>query len=112
MNLSEADVRDLRQQGDLITLIKQARAAGAAENARRRALVLKHRDLAAQLCEPPLQHTLPEHWTGYIPPAHDAPGVGGDLPLNTSPARAALVALLAEAERRAATPSALEQRTA
>lgn len=100
MNLSEDDVRDLRRQGDLVRLMKQARAAAHAENARRRTLVLKHPDLAAQLTQPPLRHTLPEHWTGYIPPAYDAPSVGGYQPINTSPARAALVALLAEAESR------------
>jgi hypothetical protein len=103
MNLSEADVRDLRKQGDLIRLIKQARAAAHAENKRRRALVLRYPELAARLTEPPIRHTTPEHWTGYVPPAHDAPGVGGDLPLNTSPARAALTALVAEAEAREAT---------
>lgn len=101
MNLTEQDVAALRKQGDLTRLLKQARAQGAAENARRRALVLKHPDLAAKLTEPPLRHTLPEHWTGYIPPAHDPETYGGGQPLNTSPARAALVALVAEAERRA-----------
>lgn len=104
MNLSEGDVRELRKTpGDLVRLIKQARANALAENARRRALVLKHPDLAARLTEPPLRHTLPEHWTGYIPPSHDAPSVGGYQPINTSPARAALAAILAEAEARAAT---------
>lgn len=103
MNLSEADVRDLRRQGDLTRLIKQAQAAGRSENARRRALVLRHPDLAARLTEPPLRHTTPEHWTGYIPPAYDPETYGGGQPINTSPARAALVALLAEAEHRAAT---------
>lgn len=103
MNLSEGDVRELRKQGDLIRLMKQARAAAFAENARRRALVLRHPDLAARLCEPPLRHTTPEHWTGYIPPAYDAETFGGGQPINTSPARAALVALLAEAEQRTAT---------
>lgn len=103
MNLTEQDVRELRKTpGDLIRLMKQARANAHAENARRRALVLRHPDLAARLCEPPIRHTTPEHWTGYVPPAHDAPGVGGGLPLNTSPARAALGALVAEAEARAA----------
>lgn len=102
MNLSEQDVRELRRQGDLLTLIKQARAAAAAENKRRRALVLRHPDLAARLCQPPLRHTTPEHWTGYIPPAYDAVALGGTQPINTSPARAALVALVAEAEQRAA----------
>lgn len=102
MNLSEADVRDLRRQGDLLTLMKQARAAGAAENKRRRALVLKYPDLAERLTQPPIRHTTPEHWTGYVPPAHDAYGIGGGQPINTSPVRAALVALVAEAEARAA----------
>lgn len=103
MNLTEQDVRELRKTpGDLVRLMKQARAEAHAENARRRALVLKHPDLAARLCEPPIRHTTPEHWTGYVPPAHDAPGVGGDLPLNTSPARAALAALVTEAEAREA----------
>ena len=101
MNLSEADVRDLRKQGDLIRLIKQARIAAHAENKRRRALVLRHPDLAARLCEPPIRHTTPEHWTGYIAPAYDAETYGGGQPLNTSPVRAALVAILAEAEQRA-----------
>jgi hypothetical protein len=103
MNLSEDDVRDLRRQGDLVRLMKQARANALAENARRRALVLRHPDLAARLTEPPIRHTTPEHWTGYIPPAYDAPTLGGAAPINHSPARAALVALVAEAERRAAT---------
>lgn len=103
MNLTEQDVRELRKTpGDLVRLMKQARANAHAENARRRALVLRHPDLAARLTEPPIRHTTPEHWTGYVPPAHDAPGVGGDLPLNTSPARAALAALVAEAEAREA----------
>lgn len=100
--LSEDDVRDLRRQGDLTRLIKQAQAAGRAENARRRALVLKYPDLAARLCEPPLRHTTPEHWTGYVPPAYDAIALGGAQPINTSPVRAALVAIVTEAEQRAA----------
>jgi hypothetical protein len=103
MNLTEQDVRELRKQGDLTRLIKQARAEAHAENARRRALVLKHPDLAEQLTQPPINHTTPQHWTGYIPPAHDPETFGGGQPLNTSPIRAALAALLEEAERRAGT---------
>lgn len=99
MNLSEADVRDLRKQGDLIRLIKQARAAAMVENTRRRSLVLRYRELAAKLTESPIWHTTPEHWTGYIAPAYDAETYGGGQPINTSPVRAALVAILAEAER-------------
>ncbi|MFE1205682.1 hypothetical protein ACFW5V_28760 [Streptomyces sp. NPDC058762] len=101
MNLTEQDIRDLRRQGDLGALLKQARAAAAAENARRRALVLRHPDLAARLTEAPISHTTPEHWTGYVPPAHDPENFGGGQPLNNSPIRAALAALVAEAEARA-----------
>ena len=103
MNISEADVRDLRRQGDLLRLIKQARAAARSEDARRRALVLKYPDLAQKLTEPPIGHTLPEHWTGYIPPAYDPETYGGGRPINTAPCRPALLALVAEAEQRAAT---------
>ncbi|WP_199572686.1 hypothetical protein [Streptomyces murinus] len=100
MNLTEQDVRELRKQGDLVRLIKQARAQATAENARRRALVLKHPDLAAKLTEAPINHTTPQHWTGYVPPAHDPESFGGGRPINTSPIRAALAALVEEAERR------------
>lgn len=104
MNLTEQDVSELRKTpGDLIRLMKQARADALAENARRRALVLRHPDLAARLTEPPIRHTTPEHWTGYVPPASDAPSLGGAEPINHSPARKALVAIVAEAEQRAAT---------
>ena len=100
MNLTEQDVRELRRQGDLIALMKQARAAAHAENTRRRALVLRHPDLAERLTQPPISHTTPQHWTGYVPPEYDAPSVGGGQPINTSPARRALAALVAEAEAR------------
>lgn len=103
-DFTEQDIRELRAQGDLIAFMKQARAAALAENARRRALVLRYPDLAARLTDPPVRHTTPEHWTGYIPPAYDAPTLGGAAPINHSPARAALAALVAEAERRAADP--------
>jgi hypothetical protein len=103
VNFTEQDVHELRKiPGDLVRLMKQARANALAENARRRALVLRHPDLAARLTEPPLRHTLPEHWTGYIPPSHDAPSVGGYQPINTAPCRPALLALVAEAEARTA----------
>ncbi|MFF5404576.1 hypothetical protein ACFY8K_16955 [Streptomyces misionensis] len=102
MNLTEQDVRELRKQpGDLVRLIKQARTNAHAENARRRALVLKHPDLAERLTQPPINHITPQHWTGYVPPAHDPENYGGGRPINTSPIRAALAALVEEAERRA-----------
>jgi hypothetical protein len=103
IDISEQDVPELRAQGDLITFIKQGIAAARAENARRRALVLRYPDLAERLIEPPLRHTTPEHWTGYVPPASDAPSLGGAEPINHSPARKALAAIVAEAEHRAAT---------
>ncbi|MFJ4682009.1 hypothetical protein [Streptomyces sp. NPDC088789] len=109
MNLTEQDVRELRKQGDLVRLIKQARAAAHAENSRRRALVLRHPDLAERLTQPPISHTTPEHWTGYVPPAHDPETFGGGQPLNTSPIRAALAALVAEAERRTSAPARRQQ---
>jgi hypothetical protein len=31
--------------------------------------VLAHREIALCLCEPPLDYSTPEAWTGYIPPA-------------------------------------------
>lgn len=100
MNLTEQDVAELRKQGDLVRLMKQARAAAYAENARRRALVLRHPDLAEKLTQAPIGHATPEHWTGYVPPEYDPPGVGGGQPLNNSPIRRALAALVAEAEAR------------
>ena len=101
MNLTEQDVAVLRRNpGDLLRLIKQARTNAAQENTRRRSLVLKHPDLAERLTQPPINHTTPDHWTGYVPPEYDAPSVGGGQPINTSPARRALAALVAEAEAR------------
>lgn len=64
-------------------------------------LVLRYPDLAARLCTPPLRWTHPHHWNGYVPPAYDAEDVDGVTRLNTSPVRAALMALLEEAAERA-----------
>ncbi|MFD5031677.1 hypothetical protein ACFWM0_14865 [Streptomyces sp. NPDC058405] len=93
-NLSEQDVHALRQQQDLKAFMAQAMADAKAENARRRALVLRHEDLAAKLTEAPHRFTLPGHWTGYIPPAT------WNGAANTTPVRPALLALVTEAERR------------
>jgi hypothetical protein len=30
--------------------------------------VLRHPDIAARLCDPPLRYSRPENWTGYVPP--------------------------------------------
>ena len=69
---------------------------GATRNKHRRAAVLAHPDLAAKLTEQPLNFARPDQWTGFIPPATTA-----DHAINPSPVRAALVAIVAEAERRA-----------
>lgn len=92
------DIRALRRDGDLSAYLTQLRDQAAAECARRRAAVLRWPDLAARLTEPPIGHTTPEQWTGYIPPSHwnGAP--------NTAPARPALLNLVAEAERRTHQP--------
>lgn len=56
--------------------------------------ILRHPDLAARLCEPPLNYANPKQWNGYIPPA-----VYGQQ-LNTCPRRAALMELATEAFKR------------
>jgi hypothetical protein len=33
-----------------------------------RARVLRHPEIAARLCKPPLHYSRPEVWTGYVPP--------------------------------------------
>lgn len=98
MSINEQDMTAIRKQGDLKEFLKQVQAAAHAENRRRRTLVLRYPDLAAQLIERPHRHTTPEDWTGYIPPATDCTGA-----INTIPCRPALLALVAEAEERAAT---------
>lgn len=98
MSISEQDMAAIRKQGDLKEFLKQTQADAHAENKRRRTLVLRHPDLAEQLKKAPHRHTTPQDWTGYIPPATDCAGA-----INTTPCRAALLALVAEAEQRAGT---------
>lgn len=69
-------------------------------NAERRAVVLRHPDLAAKLCDPPLRFARPEQWTGYIAPALDQIGDANLTRRNTSPCRAQAVEIYAEACRR------------
>ncbi|MGW7001339.1 hypothetical protein ACWGCW_00580 [Streptomyces sp. NPDC054933] len=99
MNLSEDDVRAMRQQNDLKAFIAQHLRDAKTANAHRRGMVLAHRDLAAKLTAPPLEFPTPEAWTGFVPPATTCTGA-----INTAPTRAALVAIVAEAERRARHP--------
>lgn len=94
-DISEDDVRAMRQQQDLKQFIVDGMRAGAAVNAHRRGLVLAHPDLAAKLAEQPLCFNRPDQWTGFVPPAIWCTGA-----INTSPVRVALLAVAAEAERR------------
>ena len=92
--MTDIDVRDiaaLRAQGDLGEFLRQARETEAATNAQRKRLVYRHPDLVDQL-----RLIGQDPWNGRIPP----PEWGGSL--NTSPIRAALLAIVAEAEKRTA----------
>jgi hypothetical protein len=62
-----------------------------------REIVLAHPDLRERLTTPPLGYASAEQWNGYIPPEL----CNGEH--NSSPRRAALVDIVAEAHRRAAT---------
>lgn len=90
----EDDVRAMRKEGSLGEFIRQLLATSKADAERRKFLVLKHEDLAAQLTGQPLNFTRPEHWDGSIPPEK----FNGQP--NDSPRRPVLLALVAEAERR------------
>ena len=106
-----ADARELKQQGDLGRFIKHHMAEAQRAAAYRRNLVLRYPDLAAKLTQPPIGFSAPEKWNGYIPPATDCTGA-----MNTAPCRRALLALVAEAERRLRQPkettAALEEAAA
>ncbi|MFB7899894.1 hypothetical protein ACFC1B_26600 [Streptomyces xiamenensis] len=93
--LSAGDIRELIKQRDLAGYLKVHIAEVRARNAARRALVLSHPDLAARLCERPIGHSDPEMWNGFVPPEM------WQQQRNDSPVRAALLEIIAEAERRA-----------
>lgn len=88
------DVRAMRQQGDLLEFIKIGMAQGRAAAARRKALVLKHADLAARLTAQPMNYQRPDQWAGALLP-ETWNGVANDSPL-----RPVVAELVAEAERR------------
>lgn len=104
--LSLADARALMAENDVGRYIKHGMAEARRAAAYRRSLVLRHSDLAARLTQPPIRFSSPEKWNGYIPPATDCAGA-----MNTTPSRPALLALVAEAERRANTPQTADQAT-
>ena len=91
--MTDVDVRDiaaLRAQGDLGEFLRQTREQETAANAARKRLVYRHTDLVDQL-----RLIGQDPWNGRIPP----PEWGGVI--NTSPIRAALLVIVAEAEQRA-----------
>jgi hypothetical protein len=90
--LDQGDVHAMRQQGDLIDFIKASMAEGRRNADLRRALVLRHPEVAAKLTEWPLSYAFPEQWSGAMPPEQ----WGGHR--NTAPERVAILALVAEAE--------------
>ncbi|MGW9307789.1 hypothetical protein ACWGPQ_07235 [Saccharomonospora azurea] len=85
----ERRVRDAAEQLD----------AARERNQQRRERVLRHRDLAEQLGDA-LRLMRPSHWNGYVPPRLLPDSDNRPAQPNTSPTRAALVAVAAEALRR------------
>jgi hypothetical protein len=89
------------------------------ESRDRRDRVLRYPDLAARLTQPPLNYRRPEDWQGWIPPealeveacrhCREDPGQWGcrrpqhTARINNSVRRTELVAIVAEADRRAET---------
>lgn len=98
-----ANQRALNAQGAssaVGALWSEALARGRRENDQRRTRVLKHPDLAALLCQPPLPWTSPEHWNGFVPPRFLPSDASGNVRPNDSPERAVLVEICTEAARR------------
>jgi hypothetical protein len=100
VELTEGDIREIRQQGDLRSFLADLQAEARTRNEQRKAAVLAHPDLAARLLDKPLALERPEQWTGYLAPTHNPSGAP-----NRSPVREQLAALIAEAEARAARPA-------
>ena len=92
--MTDIDARDItamRQQGSLGDYLRHTREQEAIANTQRKRLVYRHTDLVDQL-----RLIGQDPWNGRIPPTE----WGGSL--NTSPVRAALLAIVAEAEKRTA----------
>ena len=88
-DIDPRDIAAMRAQGDLGDYLRQTREQEAATNAARKRLVYRHTDLVDQL-----RLIGQEPWNGRIPPTE----WGGAI--NTSPVRAALLAIVTEAEQR------------
>jgi hypothetical protein len=97
---SEDDIAAIRAQGDFKRMWTESKRIEQAANDARKQLVLRYPDLADRLKQ---AHglTSAEYWNGRIPPEF----VNGGK-RNPSPIRAALVAIVAEAEARATRPTA------
>lgn len=90
-SVTRDDVAAMRRQGnDLRQFIGQGMRDAAAENARRKALVRRYPDLQERMEALPGQ----AHWSGYVGPAE----WGGKH--NDNPVRAAVAAIVEEAEQR------------
>lgn len=95
--ISFGDVQALIVEGSLREMIRISVAQSTSERINRRALVLRHPDLAQRLTQQPMNFVKPEHWNGAIPPE-----TWREMP-NDSPLRPALLDLVAEAQAREAT---------
>lgn len=86
---------------EVASLWRETYAQARQVNQDRRDRVLKHPDLAARLCAVPLSFSRAEQWNGFVPPKYLPEGLPGQpVRLNTSPRRAALVGISAEAMSR------------
>ncbi|MET8080069.1 hypothetical protein [Streptomyces sp. NPDC005303] len=97
--LTYDDVKGLKADGELGKFIKFHMGEAQRAAAHRRGLVLRYPDIAAKLAQPPIGFSTPDKWNGYIPPSTDCTGA-----MNTARCRPALLALVAEAERRLRQP--------
>jgi len=101
--LEMANQRELNSRGvasAVSALWGDALAKGMQANAQRRARVLRHPDLAARLCQPPLGYSSPDHWNGFVPPRFLPADASGRVRPNDSPERGALAEISAEAAAR------------
>lgn len=89
-----------RRRRDWRAVWEPMRAQAHTAAQQRRGRVLAHADLADALTTAPIGYARPDQWNGYVPPETDAIPMGGGYVRNTSPRRAALVEICAEALRR------------
>lgn len=95
-DLSEDDIRALRQQNDLAAMLRDALARASEENGERRRIVLARPEIAERLTQPPASFARPDCWSGYV-----APDRLPDGQPNRSPVRAQIAEILAAAQQAA-----------